>query len=83
MNLDMHGKLIDYIELNPSWTQHGHPDRVSSGNGHTLRLSITHHGDHDQVWIVLSKGGVEVARYNPSGVQHICWAAENDATALS
>lgn len=82
MNLEMHGKLIDYIELDPTWTQCGHPERVSSGDGHTLRLSVTYHGDHDQTWIVLSKGDVEVSRYNPKGVQHIRWASVSEEERL-
>jgi len=73
VNTKMNGKLIDYIELNPMWTQSGNPERISSGNGCALTLSATHHGDHDQFWIVLVKEGVEVARYNPRGVEHIRW----------
>jgi len=75
MNKDMHGKLIDYIELDPAWTQSGNPERVIPACGQTLSLSITYHGDHDQVWIVLAKGGIEVSRYNPRGVNHIRWTA--------
>lgn len=78
MNREMHGKLIDYIELDPVWTQQGNPERVTAGDGHTLRLSITYHGDHEQVWIVLSKGDVEVSRYNPRGVNHIRWASVSE-----
>jgi hypothetical protein len=77
MNTKMHGKSIDYIELNPMWTQHGHPERVTSANGIMLSLSATHHGDHDQFWIVASEGGKEVARYNPSGVEHIRWSPDS------
>jgi len=76
MNRNMHGKLIDYIELNPVWTQSGNPERVSAGSGQTLQLSVTYHGDHDQIWIVLLEGATEVARYHPNGVQHIRWAAQ-------
>jgi len=76
MNTNMHGKLIDYIELNPMWTQNGNPQQVSAGRGRTLALSATHHGDHDQFWIIVSESGTEVARYNPRGVQHIRWSAE-------
>jgi hypothetical protein len=75
MNTKMHGKLIDYIELNPAWTQTGNPERVVAREGLTLHLSATYHGDHDEFWIVLSMGGTEVARYNPKGVQHIRWTS--------
>lgn len=82
MNSNMHGKIIDYIELDPSWTQCGHPQRVSSRNGHTLRLSVTYHGDHDQIWIVLSRGDIEVSRYSTRAVNHIRWAAESEEERL-
>lgn len=75
MNTSMHGKAIDYIELNPIWTQGGNPERVIAGDGRTLQLSATHHGDHDQFWIVVFDCGTEVSRYNPRGVQHIRWSA--------
>jgi hypothetical protein len=78
MNRDMHGKMIDYIELNPMWTYHGNPERVAPGKGQSLQLSYTHHGDHDQIWIVLSEGDREVSRYNPDGVQHIRWSAQGE-----
>lgn len=79
MNTTMHGKPIAYIELDPMWTQHGHPERVSSGNGINLTLSATYHGDHDQFWIVASRAdGTEVARYSPRGVQHIRWSSESE-----
>jgi hypothetical protein len=78
VNTSMHGQLIDYIELNPAWTQHGNPERVYSRDGMTLRLSATHHGDHDQFWIVLSSStGVELTRYNPRGVERIQWLPDN------
>lgn len=75
MNTSMHGKIIDYIDLNPAWTQGGNPERISSGRDHTLQLSVTYHGDRDEVWIVLGNSDGEVARYNPRGVQHIRWAS--------
>lgn len=74
MNTKMHGKSIDYIELNPMWTQSGNPERVAARSGVALTLSATHHGDHDQFWIVMTDKGKEVARYNPRGVEHIRWS---------
>lgn len=76
MNTNMHGKSIDYIDLNPMWTQSGNPERIQARDGCTLTLSATHHGDHDQFWIVLSDRGREIARYNPNGVQQIRWLPE-------
>lgn len=73
MNTSMHGKSIDYIDLNPMWTQSGNPERIKAGNGITLTLSALYHGDRDEFWIVVSEGGKELARYNPRGVQHIRW----------
>lgn len=78
MNAQMHGRFIDYIELNPAWTQGGNPERVAPANGQRLYLSVTYHGDHDEVWIVLAKGDVEVSRFNPRGVNHIRWTAESE-----
>lgn len=77
MNTKMHGKSIDFIELDPIWTQGGHPERVVARNGVTLTLSATHHGDHDQFWIVVSEAGKELSRYSPRGVQHIQWSQDN------
>lgn len=77
MNTKMHGKLIDYIELNPMWTQSGNPERITSGDGQ-LFLSATYHGDHDEFWIVLVKNDKELSRYNPRGVQHIRWSGQSE-----
>lgn len=77
MNTDMHGKSIDYIELNPMWTQSGNPEKVVARDGQTITLSATYHGDRDEFWIVVAQNGKEVARYNPRGVQHIRWSSDN------
>lgn len=74
MNTKMHGKSIDYIELNPMWTQSGNPERIYASDGVTLTLSATHHGDHDQFWVVMRNGKEEIARYNPRGLEHIRWS---------
>lgn len=74
MNTEMNGKAIDYIDLDPVWTQGGSPERIVACDGCTLHLSATFHGDHEQYWIILSEKGQEVARYSPRGVQHIRWS---------
>lgn len=75
MNVSMHGKAIDYIDLNPAWTPCGNPERIVTGEGLTLSLSATHHGDHDEFWVIESKGEHEVRRFNTRGIQHIKWSA--------
>lgn len=74
MNTDMNGKSIDFIDLNPAWTQHGNPERIPAAIGITIALSATYHGDHDEFWIVVSDASGEIGRYNPRGVQHIRWS---------
>ena len=79
MNTKMHGRKIKFIELDPGWTQHGNPESVGLYEPVNLHLSATHHGDHDQFWIVASKGGKEIQRYNPRGVQRIVWLPESES----
>jgi len=74
MNSKMHGKSIDYIDLNPMWTQSGNPERVSANANRKIEMSATYHGDHEQFWILVFENGQEVERYNPHGVQHIRWS---------
>jgi len=78
MNVNMHGKSINYIDLNPVWTQSGNPERIEAGNGITLSLSATYHGDHDEFWVVELKGDREVRRFSTRGIQHIRWSAQGE-----
>lgn len=74
MNVSMHGKAIAYIELDPMWTQDGNPRMIRSGVADKLTLSATHHGDHDEFWVVSTHtGGYELARWRCAGIQHIGW----------
>lgn len=73
MNTSMHNKLIRLIDLDPMWTQHGHPERITAGDGRRLLLSATHHGDHDEFWIVEEVDGQETHRFSASAVKHIEW----------
>lgn len=73
MNRGMHCKLIEYIDLDPMWTQCGHPERIQSGNGVVLKLSATNHGDHEEFWVVEVVHDRETRRFNPRGLQCIKW----------
>ena len=76
MNTNMHGKAINVFDVNPIWTPHGNPERVASGRGRQLNLDASHHGDHDQFWIVETVDGWETRRWNVSQVAHIEWVKE-------
>ena len=52
--------------------------QIIAKDGLSLHLSITYHGDHDEVWIVEMVGVVEVARHNPRYVETIVWEDERD-----
>ncbi len=73
MNTSMNGKEIRCIDLNPIWTQDGNPERIWARDGVSLTLSAMNHGDHDAFWVIQSKDGEEIARFNASGIQHIVW----------
>ena len=73
MDIKMHGRRIQYIELDPRWTEGGNPESVGRYDDIDLKLSATHHGDHDQFWVIASRNGMEIARYNVRGIQHIVW----------
>ena len=73
----MHGKLIDEITLPDSQEAAG--QYLESGRGDQLHLSATHHGDHDEFWVVLSRriSGREVSRYNTRYLLSIKWADDS------
>lgn len=79
MNTTMNGRRIKYIELDPAWTDHGNPESVGKYEPASLHLSATHHGDHDQFWVVRSEGGKETARYALRGIQFIAWSPESES----
>jgi hypothetical protein len=78
MDTTMHGRRIKYIELDPGWTASGNPESVGRYEPADLHLSATHHGDHDQFWVVLSVGGKETERYSTRGIKHIVWSPESE-----
>ena len=78
MDTKMNGRRIKYIELDPSWTSSGNPESVRKWDSTDLHLSATHHGDHDEFWVVVSEGGKEVSRYSTRGIQHIVWLPESE-----
>lgn len=70
----MHGKLIDEVTW-PS-TEEESGQFLHSIRGNQLHLSATHHGDHDEFWILMSRkiSGREISRYNVRYVKSIKWA---------
>jgi sugar lactone lactonase YvrE len=78
MNKEMHGKKIEQIRFPESMTE-GSIDidpYVCSSETSQLVLSVTYHGDHDEIWILEIREGREVARFNPRYVEMIVWAAD-------
>lgn len=74
---DMHRKAIATVWWPDTETDKG---RVlnSSGSGQ-LYMSATHHGDHDEFWIVEADSlGNEVARHNPRFVESWQWETVAD-----
>ena len=51
---------------------------LATGGNVLLQMSATHHGDHDEFWIVeyrkINGDFVEVARHNPRYVETFNWA---------
>lgn len=39
-----------------------------------LELSAMHHGDRDEFWVIVKRGGVEVERFNVRQLSNIIWA---------
>lgn len=78
MNIGLHGKPIESV----SWpaTQDWTKDAILANHLGTgkIWLSVTHHGDRDEIWIVEERGGVEFARHNPRFVKQIVWAPDNE-----
>lgn len=75
MNIDMHGRRIESIEFT---NMDGNPQfmaaRHRSTRDGTIEFSATHHGDHDEFWIVVRDGqGVEISRRRAQAVDHIYW----------
>ena len=69
----MNGKLIDEVTWPDTEEEPG--QILQSIHGNQLHLSATHHGDHDEFWIVLSRKitGREISRFNPRYISSITW----------
>lgn len=72
MNGKMHGKLIAHIDLHCDCN--GNPNCIITPRDGVLSLSATYHGDHEQFWVVQTKDGKEVARYQARALDRIVWA---------
>lgn len=80
MNTSMHGKKIRSIVF--SGESSYQIETIVSGGLLQLELSATHHGDHDQFWVVKKFDGLEVARYNPRLIETIEWATPETRARL-
>lgn len=72
MDKSMDGKSIDGIY----WpdTNDGQRHQIfAPDTQYDLHLSVTHHGDHDEIWVIQSINGKEVARHNPRYLETIVW----------
>lgn len=69
MNVKMNGKKIASATLHKS----NGDTVIIPGEGYSLVLSATYHGDRDEFWVLLLKGEDEVARYNCRDVSEIVW----------
>lgn len=71
MNTEMHNKKIAAVYWPDTESESGRC--LKAGYGLDLYLSITFHGDHDEIWIVRVEDGVETARHNPRYAESIEW----------
>lgn len=69
MNIDMNGKKVHSVVFSNG-------DTIRDQIGNELALSATHHGDHDEFWIVVTNKGKEIARHNLRYIESIEWADE-------
>lgn len=73
MNIDMHGKPIQSVTF---MDNHGNTsDWWRSSDATRIELSVTHHGDHDEHWVLLidRATGEEVARRRAGACDEIEW----------
>ncbi len=80
MNSKMHGKQIDAIYFEGGVGGYsGNPECVRARGGLKIHLSITFHGDHDQIWIVETLNGQETRRHNARHVSSIDWSPPSES----
>lgn len=72
MNREMHGKKIQHFDI--ACDCYGNPQCVTTARDGDLTLEYSYHGDRDEFWIVQSRDGKELARWNASSVDRIVWA---------
>lgn len=74
MNTIMHGRPVRKIYFPPYGIDEG--GVVESNAIQGLYLSATHHGDHDEFWVVAydkQNQDREIARYNVKYLEQIDW----------
>ena len=72
---EMNGKKIEIVYWPDSESEKGRS--INQNDEMLLEMSATHHGDHDEFWIVQYKkiNGefTEIARHNPKYVESFYW----------
>lgn len=57
MNIDMNGKKIAKVIFSNG-------EQITADEFISITLSATYHGDRDEFWVIVSKGGTETERHN-------------------
>lgn len=76
MDVKMHGRKIARIIFDGASSYQIH--EVRSGGDVQLALSATHHGDHDEFWVMKLVDGKEVERYSPRLIETITWQSQSE-----
>lgn len=74
MTTEDHRKKIAEVWLPGEGHAYNHCLRAKDGLD--IELSATHHGDHDEFWIVTKREGLETSRINPRQATEIVWVAQ-------
>ena len=72
MTTENHGKKIKEIWL--PGNGNALDSCLKTGTHGDLELSATYHGDHDELWVLVKKEGVETERFNVRQLTNITWA---------
>lgn len=67
MNTNMNGRMVKHIAFSNG-------EMISPREGIKLKLSATHHGDHDEFWVVEFDNDKEVSRHNCKHLETITWS---------
>ena len=74
MTTQDHGKRISEIWYSGDGNTLDRRVKSDKVFGIELKLSATHHGDHDEFWVLLKNNNREIERYNVKYLSRIIWA---------